>query len=666
MPRVHTRVLALTFGLFAPLAGCLEEVATEPGVETGSIQVSVTTTGEEPDDAYVVFVGEEGRSIDANGTLLFEDLPVGTRSVELQDVAGNCSVDGPNPVDVTVTVGETELAPFSVVCGPGSGTLIEQALAALEDALFATINAQSVSDFDLISFDEAHSLFSQALEQSPTNPTAAFGVAITTIFVLENDPEIRALAEEWEAWLEAENQSPMVRTLMAAPTPLRWERTELPLDLSGTDVRRLVEVGRVAHDITTVSASSHGAPPSVVRHQTVLGDVVLPALESALAAIEQVDDPGFVFTVTERMQGEDPALAEPLELDHTEVLVLRAGLEVAIASIRVATAYVMEPDPLDPDQFVSALTPGSTFLTLAPGGAEGLAEALERLPRAVDILRDALDALEAETDDQTDDIIRYDASGVGDGVTPTDIADARTLLDDLEGALAGPTVVTLFEGGLDEVTFTLDAREFFLDPIPDFKALLPGYEVFTAMHGAETARYLRWTALNVGDWAFPDPTFSGVLPDMASTQDLIDAFGAADLFYELSLASGSYRLITVDGVDCYADFLGGGQGCIVGDDQFYDGSVLLTGEAGAPVVYFDLYGTTTVNASGSWVVGDTGDDTYSVELSMTPQSGGTLDLVGTLVDVPGYTSIDEHFRTRGGSTLTVSYLGSVWVFEWEY
>jgi hypothetical protein len=37
-----------------------------------------------------------------------------------------------------------------------------------------------------------------------------------------------------------------------------------------------------------------------------------------------------------------------------------------------------------------------------------------------------------------------------------------------------------------------------------------------------------------------------------------------------------------------------------------------------------------------------------------------------LTDEPGYDSIDAYFRTRGGSTIEVSYLGSSWIFEKQY
>ena len=40
-----------------------------------------------------------------------------------------------------------------------------------------------------------------------------------------------------------------------------------------------------------------------------------------------------------------------------------------------------------------------------------------------------------------------------------------------------------------------------------------------------------------------------------------------------------------------------------------------------------------------------------------------LVLTGTLVDIPGFTSVDQFFRDRGGSTITLTYQGAVLVFE---
>jgi len=356
------------------------------------------------------------------------------------------------------------------------------------------------------------------------------------------------------------------------------------------------------------------------------------------------------------MQGESANDADPLELDYTEILVLQAGTEAALAAIDVATAYILSPNPLGAQGFVEALTPGSTFLTLAAGGGDALGDALERIQSAGTLLLSAFDALEAETDDQSDDIIEIDA---------VDLADARAVVQDIKDALSSPTVVTFDEGDEDEYSFTLDARKFFVDPITDLKELLAPYEVFTAVEGSETVGVFRWTALNLDEWVLPDPTFNGILPEMNTTSDLFD-LGFDEFFFDFSLTMGYFDLITLDGLDCRADFEGGGSGCAFGGDFIYGGAIDLSGYDGESMVYFNLHGQMSgVFSDGTYDVVDNMDGTYMVNMDMVMQDGSNtaLMLVGTLTDMPGYTSVDELFRRRGGSTLEVTYMGSVLLFE---
>ena len=285
-----------------------------------------------------------------------------------------------------------------------------------------------------------------------------------------------------------------------------------------------------------------------------------------------------------------------------------------------------------------------------------------RMELAADFALQALDALEAETDDQSDDILKYDPTGF-DGLSSQDVADARSVIQDVQGALSAPTDVTLNEGQLDEFTFTLDAREFFVDPIADFKAVLPDYIATTALEEGESVAHFQWVELNLDEWTFPDPTFSGILPGI-TTPDLFE-LGFDGPFFEWSLTGGYYELITVDGLDCQADLAGGGSGCPVGGDFFYNGSLDVDGYDGMPEVWINLWGSTSVTALGSYDVVDNMDGTHTVNMDTVLQDGSNTPLIlaVTFTDMPGYTSRDAFFRTRGGSTMEVQYLGSTWVFE---
>lgn len=108
------------------IAACSDS-GTEPEPEptTGSLEVSVATTGEEPDsDGYTVIVdGEEMQDVGANASATLSSLEPGSYEVQLGGVAENCSVQGESPRTVEVTAGETASVSFEVSCEPTTGDL---------------------------------------------------------------------------------------------------------------------------------------------------------------------------------------------------------------------------------------------------------------------------------------------------------------------------------------------------------------------------------------------------------------------------------------------------------------------------------------------------------------------------------------------------------------
>jgi hypothetical protein len=88
---------------------------------TGSIQVSVTSSGSSPDlDGYTVDLDDGGahKPIEMNGTTTLTGVAAGGHTVTLIDVALNCTVPGGAEQFVTVTAGSTAEATFAVVCFP--------------------------------------------------------------------------------------------------------------------------------------------------------------------------------------------------------------------------------------------------------------------------------------------------------------------------------------------------------------------------------------------------------------------------------------------------------------------------------------------------------------------------------------------------------------------
>ncbi len=83
----------------------------------GSIQVTTVTTGSSPDpDGYTLSVDAgTSQAIGSNATLALEGLAVGTHSVALSGIAGNCHLDGDNPRTVEIAQGSTTVT-FNLTC----------------------------------------------------------------------------------------------------------------------------------------------------------------------------------------------------------------------------------------------------------------------------------------------------------------------------------------------------------------------------------------------------------------------------------------------------------------------------------------------------------------------------------------------------------------------
>jgi Tol biopolymer transport system component len=92
---------------------------------TGNLEVTTVSTGDDIDsDGYTVSVdGGAAQSIGVNSTLTVSDLDAGDHTVELGDVAANCTVTADNPRTVAVSAGGTATTQFDVACTSQVGDL---------------------------------------------------------------------------------------------------------------------------------------------------------------------------------------------------------------------------------------------------------------------------------------------------------------------------------------------------------------------------------------------------------------------------------------------------------------------------------------------------------------------------------------------------------------
>ncbi|HEU4382143.1 MAG TPA: hypothetical protein VFR85_01470 [Anaeromyxobacteraceae bacterium] len=95
-----------------------------PAPTTGSLLVSVVTTGQDPDpDGYVLRIdGGVPLPVQPNDSVAVPVLTPGTHTVAIEGLAANCAVAGVSTVQVAVAAGETALAAFTVECWQ-SGTI---------------------------------------------------------------------------------------------------------------------------------------------------------------------------------------------------------------------------------------------------------------------------------------------------------------------------------------------------------------------------------------------------------------------------------------------------------------------------------------------------------------------------------------------------------------
>jgi hypothetical protein len=92
---------------------------------TGDLRVTTATTGVELDaGGYLVTVdGGSSQVVGVIGAATITGLRAGDHAVALDDVASNCTVDGPNPRTVTVRPDALVELPFSVTCVATTGSL---------------------------------------------------------------------------------------------------------------------------------------------------------------------------------------------------------------------------------------------------------------------------------------------------------------------------------------------------------------------------------------------------------------------------------------------------------------------------------------------------------------------------------------------------------------
>jgi hypothetical protein len=263
--------------------------------------------------------------------------------------------------------------------------------------------------------------------------------------------------------------------------------------------------------------------------QQFLVDRIASGLRGAVALLENVSE-GFAWELNDG--------GRVIQLDKTDALFLKALAQGMLATLELVGAYDLDVDlhALQADGDAGTLTPqgfadaNPLFLTLRD--AAKVPAARQDATDGIRSLQAALSHLRAETDDQSDDLVRiadqactysYDpVSGYGSGGCTT-VYNPEQQLSELEDGLADAlafataTGTYRFDMGTADTSddVVVDPGRFFAGL--DLRALLPA----------------SFTAGAMGDRPalFPDPAFGGVLVSSPTDFDAdVDGDGSPDLF----------------------------------------------------------------------------------------------------------------------------------------
>ena len=382
-------------------------------------------------------------------------------------------------VVVVSSCGDEDVQPASPEPDPtGAAALVQQANLSLERNLYY-LHGSNVDHPRDLDFREAHRLYHDALELDPDNLDAHFGVGVTSLLVLTIDEEVDAAFDEWRDYLD--NHTPF-ELPSGAGKPLG-----VPLGLpSGAELLRLPFDLVPACAIAQARTPMLDADPQISRIQVILRDRVLPLVDPVREHLERVaQDPQYTFTVTPRMQGDDEET--PREIDATDILALRAACSLLAAACRITVSYELGFAAFDSTNLVRNLARGSGWLALTPGGRADMGLARTAFLQATEDVERSLRALRDETDVQSDDVIK-----VGGDLSDADVDSILANIPSVRGALSdGYTRVDDWDNddSTAEIALEISLGSWFVNPVPDWKELLPAYDVSTERRTGGNSRY---------------------------------------------------------------------------------------------------------------------------------------------------------------------------------
>ena len=376
----------------------------------------------------------------------------------------------------------------------------------------AVIYATQGRDTSSYNVSSANSLYSEALAYDPNNLHAHFGFAVTELFGIAGDPELRAvfngggmaapLASIMTIASAKENTDKIVSSLRTAV-----------LSLSSKPLPQLP-----AQMYRNFGKTSARHPFSF--YQNLIETRVMPRLFDALQHLARIlQDPTFAFYITPQLVG--VSLKDSIRIDHTEIYLLYAAIQGVQAGASFLVAYNVDYDATTADAVRAAWQVSSPFLAFRPNGGQRMKDVKQDIFGMTINIQSAINFLIHETTHPGRDLIPYHPADL-----PKLNAAARSL-DTVRLILTVPvTIQNDFNGDRIDETVTINIGSLFDHAIANFKAELPAYAVDVQPgRGGKYDAVLRWTATTYDMWDFPNPTLNGFLPEVITSDEFKRTFG---------------------------------------------------------------------------------------------------------------------------------------------
>jgi hypothetical protein len=340
--------------------------------------------------------------------------------------------------------------------------------------------------------DAAYQHFSAALAMDPGNSDARFGVAVTGVYLVQNDPEVQGVYD----YINGATSPAPVR---AGEPPSRSEALTRSLGFPGGVSNGDLGPSRMGAGVLRMLRAAADDPPAVSDVQRIIKTVVLPRLQHAeghLNFIEQGTE--FTFLLPPAATG----LADTIEIDLADVYMLDTVINGVQGWLGMLVAYDFDVPDSDFEHVnaESLLAAGTDWATLHQDGEVQLAAAKMNLGLVNTKFIQAVTYLQAETDDQVDDVLPQEWL---DTTEYTEVSDG---LLQLATSLAGPVSTDVDDYLGNPFTLQIDIGRFFTSAIADLKTVLPAL-TFTAGEPDITLPI-----------TFTDPQINGIFPDMTNAR----------------------------------------------------------------------------------------------------------------------------------------------------